>query len=72
MHVESFCQPKQLSTHLEVMGAGKLCLQACYHLANAMKAGGMPVIRGKSVRPSDAYAFLQANPDWRPFAKKKK
>ncbi len=67
--VETYVPPKQLSAQLEAMGAGPLNLNACYSLTTAMRKAGMPVIRGKSVRPSDAYAFMQAHPEWRPFGK---
>jgi hypothetical protein len=69
MSIEQYCPPKQLPDKLSAIGAGCLCARACYRLVESMKSAGMPVIRGNSVRPSDAYAFLQANPNWRPFSK---
>jgi hypothetical protein len=72
MNIEHYCPPKQLSDRLSAIGAGSFCERACYRIAEAMRLSGMPVIRGNSVRPSDAYAFLQANPNWRPFSKRNK
>jgi len=72
MNVEHYCPPKQLPDKLAAIGAGSFCERACRHLAKSMLERGMPVIRGNSVRPSDAYAFLQANPSWKPFSKKNK
>lgn len=71
MSIEQYCPPKQLTDKLSAIGAGSLCARACYSLVKCMKGAGMPVIRGNCVRPSDAYAFLQANPSWRPFSKSK-
>jgi len=71
MSIEHYVPPKQLGEKLSAIGVSKLDYRACLALAHAMRAKGMPVILGHCVRASDAYAFLQANPDWRPFPKKK-
>lgn len=70
MSVDQYVPPKQLIERMAIIGVVGFCERASHNLVKAMRAGGMPVICGNCVRPSDAYAFLQANPDWRPFGKK--
>lgn len=67
--VEQFVPPKNMTDELADMGLAGYNYRACRNLARSMKRAGMPVMRGNAIRPSDAFSFLQANPDWRPFNK---
>lgn len=69
MKNEPFVTPKELGGKLEELGLCGYGTAACRHLVSSMKASGMTIMRGKSVRPSEAFAFLEANPRWRPFSK---
>lgn len=73
MNVEQFCSPKQLGDKLAELGAHGYGTLQCRRLTKAMREDGKyTVIRGNSVRPSEAFAFLEVNRNWRPFGKKKK
>jgi len=70
--VEAFYGPKELGDRLLAMGiSGLNTARKCRSLATAMREHGMPTVLRYCVRPSDAYSFLQANPEWRPFSKTK-
>jgi hypothetical protein len=68
---ESFVTPKQLGDALEALGVIPYRYKGCRRLIKAMRLGGYQVIRGNSVRATDAQAFLMNNPDWRAFSKAK-
>ena len=71
-NVEDYIPPKRMPDALAAMGVVGWSLRACQNIAKAMKSRGMPVMRCNCIRPSDAYAFLQANPNWTPFGKGKR
>ena len=70
MSIEHFCSPKELGPKLAQLGVPELTTRACRELISDMKEHGMPTMLGKTVRPSDAYAFLSARPKWTPFGRK--
>lgn len=70
MKVEPFVTPKQLGDKLAELGYPKIsCIGAARVLVSSMANAGFTVMPGKSVRPSEAFAFLQTNPTWRPFSR---
>lgn len=70
MTVERFIRAKELRYALESFGIPLMPLKRAEHLIAAMRKHGMPVLSAHMVRPSDAYAFLLANPEWKPYSKK--
>lgn len=71
MKVEEFCTPKQLGDKLRELGIPGFNLRQSRSLVSDMKQDGKyTIIRGNSVRPSEARAFLEVNPSWKPFGKK--
>lgn len=72
MNVENFYPPKQLGDKLAEMGVEGFRYWHSRELINAMRSDGKyTVIRGNSVRPSEAFAFLEVNRNWKPFAGRK-
>jgi hypothetical protein len=68
---EPFVSPKQLGDALEALGVSPYQLHGCRRLVRSMRKAGYQVIRGYSVRATDAHDFLIKNPDWRAFSKVK-
>jgi len=72
MNVEQFCTPKQLGDKLAEMGIRGIGYRRCVALVNDMRESGKyTVMSGNLVRPSEAFAFLEVNQNWKPFGKKK-
>jgi hypothetical protein len=67
---EPFVPPKELGEALAAHGILGFRQRACWPLVRAVKADGVPVVRGKFVRASEAAAWLLAHPDWKPFSTK--
>jgi hypothetical protein len=67
---EPYLPPKELGDALVSQGIQGFDLRACRRLVNAVRADGVPVVRRKYVRASDAARWLIDHPDWSPFSAK--
>jgi hypothetical protein len=66
---ERYCPPQELPDALAALGCPGWEVRACRELVKAMRRDGGRVMRKKWVRPSEAAAWLLANPEWCPFGK---
>jgi len=71
MSVERFISAKELADSMSQFGLDPITYKRALKLIEAMIEHGMPAMYGRLVRPSDAYAFLAANPRWKPYTQKK-
>jgi len=69
--LEKFVPPKELYRELDRFGVIPRCYFTALKLVASMRLHGMPVMGRHNVRPSDAYSFMLANPDWKPWTRKK-
>lgn len=67
MSHERFVTIKELAGALASFGVEAIGYKRARLLVHAMRQRGCTVISRNMVRPSDAYAFLLANPDWAPY-----
>ncbi len=69
MSAEKFVTIKELPSALEAFGIEPINYDRARRLVGAMRDQGMPVVCGRMVRPSDAFNFMTANQNWRPYRK---
>jgi hypothetical protein len=72
-HRETFMRADDLAEALREMLPSRRSLHSargCRSLITAMRKAGAPVLRRFRVRPTDALAWAQANPTWRPHGRK--
>jgi hypothetical protein len=68
---EPFVAPKNLGDELAKLGLPAYRPRVCRNLVRSMRDSGLLVMPRNLVRASDAFAFLQANPDWKMRASNK-